>query len=90
MDIRMRYNFTGWVQGVGFRFRALHAANLLGLTGWVRNEPDGSVTMEVQGKRDGIDAMLQIIERSRYIDIEAASQKELSTVPDESSFEICD
>ena len=46
--------FNGWVQGVGFRYRARHAANLYGVTGWVRNDPDGSVTMEIQGTEEQI------------------------------------
>ena len=43
--VRKRIIFYGDVQGVGFRYRALHAANFLGITGWVRNEWDGSVSM---------------------------------------------
>ena len=43
---RRHISFYGWVQGVGFRYRARHAAELYGCTGWVRNEWDGSVTME--------------------------------------------
>ncbi len=89
MIIRMRYIFTGCVQGVGFRYRAYHAAHLLGLTGWVRNEFDGSVTMEVQGERYGIDAMLEMIKKSHYIDIDNIDSKELPTALDENSFEIC-
>lgn len=90
MIVRMRYIFTGYVQGVGFRFRAYHAADSLGLTGWVRNEFDGSVTMEVQGKRDDIATMLRIIEKSRYITIDSIDSKELPPAPDERSFEISD
>ena len=47
--------FYGWVQGVGFRYRARHAADLYGCTGWVRNEYDGSVSMEIQGEEENID-----------------------------------
>ena len=36
--------FYGSVQGVGFRYRARQAAGLVGCTGWVRNEWDGSVS----------------------------------------------
>lgn len=39
---------TGTVQGVGFRWGVVRLAETLGATGWVRNEPDGSVTLEVQ------------------------------------------
>ena len=45
---RRQIRFYGRVQGVGFRYHAKHAAAALGLTGWVRNEYDGSVMMEVQ------------------------------------------
>ncbi len=53
--IRRRYVFKGMVQGVGFRYHARYHASALGLTGWVRNEYDGSVTMEVQGDVQSID-----------------------------------
>ena len=46
--IRQRIIFTGSVQGVGFRFRARCAAEQYGCTGWVRNEYDGSVLMEIK------------------------------------------
>ncbi|CAB1252997.1 putative Acylphosphate phosphohydrolase [Ruminococcaceae bacterium BL-6] len=90
MKIRIRYRFTGYVQGVGFRFRAYHAARLLGLAGWVQNEPDGSVTVEVQGERREIDAMLEMIERGRYIGIDHVDSEKLPVDPDEYSFEIKD
>ena len=47
--IRRRWRFTGTVQGVGFRYYARAAALHLGLTGWVANNWDGSVTLEAQG-----------------------------------------
>ena len=47
--VRKHMRFTGRVQGVGFRYRAKYAANGMGITGWVRNEWDGSVEMEAQG-----------------------------------------
>ena len=50
--IRKHIRFWGRVQGVGFRYRAYHAANAVGATGWVRNEYDGSVTMEIQGTEE--------------------------------------
>jgi acylphosphatase len=90
MKKRIRYTFTGFVQGVGFRYRAYHAANSLGLTGWVRNEPDGSVTMEVQGTDAGIREMLEMIENSHFIEIENSHSEDLPVRAAELSFEIRD
>ena len=61
--LRKRIVFYGQVQGVGFRYRARHAADLYGCTGWVRNEYDGSVTMEIQGTEGQIDQVILAIER---------------------------
>ena len=68
--VRKHITFHGWVQGVGFRYRARHAAELHGCTGWVRNEWDGSVTMEIQGTEEAIDKVIQAIEAGKYVRIE--------------------
>lgn len=44
-----RIRITGHVQGVGFRWSALRVARALGITGLVRNMPDGSVYTEAEG-----------------------------------------
>lgn len=49
---------TGRVQGVGFRIATVRHAHMLGITGWVRNAPDGSVDALLQGPHDQIDRML--------------------------------
>jgi len=61
--------FTGRVQGVGFRFVALRAANRCQITGWGRNCSDGSVEMVAQGSPEGIDDCVRDIQQSfaRYI-----------------------
>ena len=84
--IRKRIVFSGWVQGVGFRYRARHAAELLGATGWVRNEYDGSVTMEIQGTEEQIDGVIQAIERGRYVKIENMDVRTIPVVPHEQEF----
>ena len=68
--IRRHIRFWGRVQGVGFRYRACHAANAVGATGWVRNEADGSVTMEIQGTEAQIDQVILMIENGRFVRIE--------------------
>ena len=62
--LRRRWRFTGTVQGVGFRYYARAAALHLGLTGWVANNWDGSVTLEAQGDRAALDALVPLIERT--------------------------
>lgn len=46
---RFRYRVVGRVQRVYFRASAQAVARELGLTSWVRNEPDGSVLAEAEG-----------------------------------------
>ncbi|MBR2852860.1 MAG: acylphosphatase [Clostridia bacterium] len=78
--------FTGCVQGVGFRWRARQAANLYGCTGWVRNEWDGSVTMEIQGSEKEIDLVLRAINAGRYIEIERMDVQTIEAEPEERGF----
>lgn len=68
--IRKHIIFYGRVQGVGFRYRAQHAASLYKCTGWVRNEWDGSVIMEIQGEEENLDQVILAIERGTYVQIE--------------------
>ncbi len=77
--IRQHIVFSGYVQGVGFRWRARQAANLYGCTGWVHNEWDGSVTMEIQGTQEQIDQVIMSIEQGRYIQIHSMSARTIPT-----------
>ena len=45
-------NVTGRVQGVGFRYTTYQLAIEIGLTGTVKNEDDGSVTIEAVGTKE--------------------------------------
>jgi acylphosphatase len=49
---------TGRVQGVSFRWYAVREADRLGLAGWVRNEPDGSVAAHLEGPEDAVEEMV--------------------------------
>ncbi|MBQ6492802.1 MAG: acylphosphatase [Erysipelotrichaceae bacterium] len=84
--IRRHFRFHGIVQGVGFRFTAAMAAEQLGLTGWVKNEYDGTVSMEIQGTEEEIDRVIDMIEASRFIRIERTDVMDLPVREDESSF----
>ena len=75
---RKHFVFYGWVQGVGFRWRARQAAERYRCTGWCRNEWDGSVTMEIQGTEEDIDQEILAIERGTYITIQ---NMEVKTIP---------
>ena len=48
----------GRVQGVGFRFRCTEEADRLGVVGWVRNEPDGTVAGHFEGTPDAVRALV--------------------------------
>ena len=61
--VRRRYNFVGSVQGVGFRWTTTNLASSVGATGWVMNEPDGSVTAEIQGVREQVQAVIDGLDR---------------------------
>ena len=86
--VRVSVRYYGQVQGVGFRYTACHAANMLGLTGWVKNCYDGTVLAEIQGSREGIDKMNSMLNSGRYIDISHMDIKNISLADDERSFEI--
>ena len=88
--IRKRITFYGWVQGVGFRYRARHAAELCGVSGWVRNNPDSSVTMEIQGTEEQIDKVILLIERGTYIRIENMDCRSIPVDPEDKYFRIYD
>ena len=55
---RARVVIRGRVQGVFFRAEARDRARSLGLAGWVRNNPDGTVEAVFEGDRGRVDSML--------------------------------
>lgn len=79
----------GVVQGVGYRASTLRKATQLGLTGWVRNEPDGSVLLEAQGARERIDELEQWLWRGPVLaDVEAVEVEELDPADGERTFSV--
>lgn len=86
--IRKKIRFRGIVQGVGFRYRSRMAAREAGATGWVRNEVDGSVLMEIQGRQGQIDAVISVLSQGRYMRIDGMDVTSLPVDPNDREFEI--
>jgi acylphosphatase len=61
--------FSGYVQGVGFRYTAQRLAAGLPVTGYVQNRPDGSVLLVAEGPPATLDAFLSALrsEMGRHI-----------------------
>ena len=59
-DKAILVSIRGRVQGVGFRYWTVLEAQALNLKGWVRNEPDGSVTALVSGPDEAVAEMLDL------------------------------
>ena len=85
--VRRHICFYGRVQGVGFRFTAMQLAQGLGLTGWVKNEWDGTVSMEVQGREALIQKLLVGLNHNQFISIEWLDTEEIPPEK-ESSFQV--
>jgi acylphosphatase len=62
---RYDITFTGRVQGVFFRATACDVAEGFAVTGWVRNERDGSVRCVVEGERGELDAFVQAVQKAK-------------------------
>lgn len=86
--IRRHMIILGRVQGVGFRYRARYAAQGLRVTGWVRNEWDGTVEMEAQGTVEQINEMLRVINSGTYISMEGIDSREIPVDMEERGFHV--
>ena len=87
--IRMEFHFYGRVQGVGFRYKLSHLARGCSVCGWVRNEYDGSVTAQFQGREGQMDEILRLLVQDRYIDIREIRKKSSPLEEGEQGFQIC-
>ena len=74
--VRVYLKIDGRVQGVYFRASTVAQAQSLGVTGWVRNCPDGSVEVVAEGARDRIERLIEWCRRGpegarvRHVQIE--------------------
>jgi acylphosphatase len=84
-----RFVVRGRVQGVGFRWFVEREAHILGISGWVRNNADGSVEVLATGTRDqlaGLRARLRQGPRAARVD--CVEEVEVRPAPELTSFRI--
>jgi len=86
--IRQRIYLSGQVQGVGLRYRARHAADMCHITGYAKNNIDGTVEIEAQGEPEDINRFLSVVGSGTYIQITDIRRKEIPPVSDERCFGI--
>ena len=86
--MRIRVRYVGRVQGVGFRATCRGIAARTAVTGWVRNEEDGSVLMEVQGEIEDVQKVIGEIGRVMGRFIVRIDEVEIGEAADERGFEV--
>lgn len=59
MAVQKRVLYSGNVQGVGFRWTAVHIARRHKVGGWVKNLPDGNVELIAEGEPEEVDLFLE-------------------------------
>lgn len=85
-----RFLVSGRVQGVGFRWFVLRAADRLGATGWVKNRNDGRVEVLAQGDPKTLDRLHEMLEEGSAISrVENVEKSDVTSEVDTfKSFEI--
>jgi acylphosphatase len=84
-----RWVLSGEVQGVGFRYTARQIADRIGVRGWVRNLPDGTVEVQVAGTDDQLELFKRELQKgSRTARVEGLEEEELTQIPTWQSFNI--
>lgn len=87
--IRKCITVAGHVQGVGFRYFVRLEAHKLGITGWVKNLNDGTVTMEVQTTPPVLEKFLARIKKGNGVSrIDQMESYDLEIIKGENKFGI--
>ena len=74
MLIQAHILVTGMVQGIGYRFFVTRLAASIGLSGWVKNLPDGRVEITAEGDRSLIESMIRDLKTGHpYASVKAAA-----------------
>lgn len=61
MAVRVHIVVIGHVQGVGFRYYTFKRAREIGVTGYVKNLPDGTVEIEAEGDRAEVEELIEAV-----------------------------
>lgn len=70
---------SGRVQGVGFRYFCLKTAIQYRLTGWVKNQANGTVALEIQGDQRDIDGFIRAMRQgSHFIRVDDYQMKAIA------------
>ena len=86
---RIRAKVTGLVQGVFFRASTRDTAKALGLNGWVKNMPDGSVELEAEGPEDRISQLVIWLNQGpQYARVKNVEVKEIAVSGEETGFHV--
>ena len=86
---RVQVLVRGRVQGVGFRYFTLSVGRNLGLTGFVRNEPDGSVAAEAEGDPAAVDQfLLHIRQGPAHARVDAVQVEDLPATGAAGTFDV--
>lgn len=80
--VRFEFYFTGTVQNIGFRYEILQRAHLYHLTGWAKNNEDGSVTAQLQGNEKDIDKCIRSLQEIDRITFTNISKQRIDILPE--------
>lgn len=88
--VKYRMNVSGVVQGVGFRYMTKIIADKLGIKGTVKNEIDGTVTIEAVGNYQDMSFFIERVKDSPspYGRVDQFQIEEDSTIPDYPKFKV--
>ena len=75
--IRKEFHFEGNVQNIGFRFEVQSHAKPLGITGYAKNNDDGTVTAQLQGNLKDINRVIANLHNIDRIQIDSMTEKEI-------------
>lgn len=86
--IRKEFHFEGNVQNIGFRFEVQSHAKPLGITGYAKNNEDGSVTTQLQGSLQDINKVISDLQNIDRIQIDSITEKDIPLDYYENGFSI--